>query len=61
MMHFTNYREQQYWLKYIQQCIDREYQNLFYMSKDLQVVDVHRQVNNKINREEKTISTWDLR
>ena len=28
----------------IQQCIDREYENLFYMSKDLQVVDVHRQV-----------------
>mgnify|MGYP003387579959 CR=1 FL=1 len=26
----------------IQQVIDREYDNLFYMSKDLQVVDVHR-------------------
>ena len=39
----------------IQQCIDREYQNLFYMSKDLQVVDVHRQVNNKINRSEKQL------
>ena len=39
----------------IQQCIDREYQNLFYMSKDLQVVDVHRQVNNKINRAEKQL------
>ena len=25
------------------------------MSKDLQVVDVHRQVNNKINRTRKTI------
>ena len=39
----------------LQQCIDREYQNLFYMSKDLQVVDVHRQVNNKINRAEKQL------
>ena len=39
----------------IQQCIDREYENLFYMSKDLQVVDVHRQVNNKINRMEKQL------
>ena len=39
----------------IQQCIDREYDNLFYMSKDLQVVDVHRQVNNKINRAEKQL------
>jgi hypothetical protein len=37
----------------IQQCIDRGYENLFYMSKDLQVVDIHRQVNNKINRMEK--------
>ena len=34
----------------IQQVIDREYENLFYMSKDLQVVDVHRQINNKINK-----------
>ena len=33
----------------IQQVIDRGYENLFYMSKDLQVVDVHRQINNKIN------------
>ena len=37
----------------IQQVIDRGYENLFYMSKDLQVVDVHRQINNKINRMEK--------
>jgi len=36
----------------IQQTIDRGYENLFYMSKDLQVVDVHRQINNKINRME---------
>ena len=35
--------------------IDREYENLFYMSKDLQVVDVHRQINNKINRMEKQL------
>ena len=39
----------------LQQCIDREYENLFYMSKDLQVVDVHRQINNKINRMEKQL------
>ena len=39
----------------IQQCIYREYDNLFYMSKDLQIVDVHRQVNNKINRMEKQL------
>jgi hypothetical protein len=39
----------------IQQCIDREYDNLFYMSKDLQIVDVHRQVNNKINKMEKQL------
>ena len=39
----------------IQQVIDREYENLFYMSKDLQVVDVHRQINNKINRTEKQL------
>ena len=39
----------------IQQCIDREYDNLFYMSKDLQIVDVHRQINNKINRMEKQL------
>ena len=37
----------------IQQTIDRGYENLFYMSKDLQVVDVHRQINNIINRMEK--------
>jgi len=39
----------------IQQVIDRGYENLFYMSKDLQVVDVHRQINNKINRMEKQL------
>jgi hypothetical protein len=39
----------------IQQVIDREYENLFYMSKDLQIVDVHRQINNKINRTEQQL------
>ena len=39
----------------IQQVIDRQYENLFYMSKDLQIVDVHRQINNKINRMEKQL------
>ena len=39
----------------IQQCIDREYDNLFYMSKDLRYVDTHKQINNKINRMEKQI------
>jgi len=39
----------------IQQVIDREYENLFYMSKDLQVVDVHRQINNKINKTEQQL------
>jgi hypothetical protein len=39
----------------IQQVIDREYENLFYMSKDLRYVDTHKQINNKINRMEKQI------
>ena len=39
----------------IQQCIDREYENLFYMSKDLQIVDTQRHINNKINRMEKQL------
>ena len=39
----------------IQQVIDREYENLFYMSKDLQYVDTHKQLNNKINRTEKQL------
>ena len=37
----------------IQQIIDRDYQNLFYTSKDLKYVDTQRQVHNKHNREEK--------
>ena len=39
----------------IQQVIDRDYPNLFYMSKDLKYVDVHNQVHNKINREERNM------
>jgi len=39
----------------IQQVIDREYENLFYMSKDLQVVDTQKHINNKINRTEKQL------
>jgi len=39
----------------IQQIIDRGYDNLFYMSKDLQYVDTHKQVNNKINRMEQQL------
>ena len=37
----------------IQQCIDRQYDNLFYMSKDLQYVDTLNTINNKINRSER--------
>jgi len=37
----------------IQQIIDRDYQNLFYTSKDLKYVDTQRQISNKINREER--------
>ena len=37
----------------IQQVIDREYENLFYMSKDLQYVDTQKQMTNKIYRQEK--------
>ncbi len=37
----------------IQQAIDRDYSNLFYMSKDLQYVDVHNQYSNKINSMER--------
>ena len=37
----------------IQQVIDREYENLFYMSKDLQYVDTQKQMTNKIYSQEK--------
>jgi hypothetical protein len=37
----------------IQQIIDRGYRNLFYMSRDLQYVDVEHQLNGKYHREER--------
>ena len=37
----------------IQQIIDRGYQNLFYMSKDLKYVDVEHQLHNKYRAEER--------
>ena len=37
----------------IQQVIDREYGNLFYMSADMRYVDVERQMTNKYHREER--------
>jgi len=37
----------------IQQIIDRDYQNLFYMSKDLKYVDTQRQINNKYRADDK--------
>jgi len=39
----------------IQQIIDRDYHNLFYMSKDLKYVDTQRQVSNKIYRQEQQL------
>jgi hypothetical protein len=37
----------------IQQVIDRDYKNLFYMSKDLKYVDVENQMRNKYRAEER--------
>jgi hypothetical protein len=37
----------------IQQCIDRGYGNLFYMSNDLKYVDVEKQMSNKYYRDER--------
>jgi hypothetical protein len=37
----------------IQQCIDRAYQNLFYMSVDLKYIDVEKQMSNKFYRDER--------
>ena len=37
----------------IQQCIDRQYKNLFYMSKDLKYVDVEHQMRNKYRADER--------
>lgn len=39
----------------LQQCIDRGYGNLFYMSKDLRYVDTQRQMTNKINASERQL------
>jgi hypothetical protein len=39
----------------LQQCIDRNYGNLFYMSKDLRYVDTQRQMSNKINAAERQL------
>ncbi len=37
----------------IQQCIDRQYGNLFYMSQDLKYIDIEKQMNNRYYRDEK--------
>ena len=39
----------------IQQCIDREYDNLFYTSKDLKYVDTQHQITNKYRTIEKNM------
>jgi len=39
----------------IQECIDREYPNLFYSTNDLQFVDVERNISNKLNRDDKRL------
>lgn len=39
----------------IQQIIDRDYQNLFYMSNDLKYVDIQRQMHNKYRAEERNM------
>lgn len=39
----------------IQQCIDRNYQNLYYMSKDLRYVDVENQLSNRYHAEERSM------
>tara|TARA_R100000008_G_scaffold72480_1_gene50709 strand:- start:300 stop:959 length:660 start_codon:yes stop_codon:yes gene_type:complete len=39
----------------LQTIIDRGYKNTFYMSKDLQVVDVENQVNNKYRAQDKSM------
>ena len=39
----------------IQQVIDREYENLFYTSKDLQYVDVQHQLTNKYRAQERNM------
>jgi hypothetical protein len=39
----------------IQTIIDRGYKNLFYMSKDRQVIEVERNITNRYNSEEKKL------
>jgi len=39
----------------LQQIIDREYKNTFYSSLDLKVIEVHRQLSNRYNSEEKKL------
>lgn len=39
----------------LQQIIDREYKNTFYSSLDLKVVDVHKQMTNRYNSEERKL------
>lgn len=39
----------------LQQIIDREYKNTFYSSLDLKIVEVHRQLTNRHNAEEKKL------
>ena len=41
------------WGKDIQAVIDRDYDNLFYTSKDLHYVDVQRQITNRYRNSEK--------
>ena len=42
----------------IQQVIDRGYQNLFYMSKDLKYVDTENQMTNRYRAEERGMVVW---
>lgn len=39
----------------IQQILNHQYKNLFYSSSDLKYVDVHRQISNRINTDEKKL------
>jgi intein/homing endonuclease len=39
----------------LQQIIDREYKNTFYSSLDLKVIEVHRQLTNRFNAEDKKL------
>ena len=39
----------------LQQCIDRGYENLFYMSKDLKYVDTEHQINNRYRNQDRNM------